>query len=135
MAKRKHSQDQFPKKGPRQVDVRPFLVNAKDERERATLYANHAQLSITPNEIIVDLFVLAPIPGQAEKPEATLVQRVVIPHGLAKGLATALANLVAGYERETGKLIPFNRTPDPDDVIEIWEQKSDVSDNEQLDNV
>lgn len=134
MAKRKHHPEQIGAHT-RQVDIKSFLANSSDKRSEIALYANHAQLAVTANDMIMDLYILGPTPGYPDRPEATLVQRVVIPHALAKGLATALANLVAAYERGTGNILPLNRTPDADDTIEIWEQKADDRDSQQLDNV
>lgn len=126
MAKRKFATPELNQR----VELRPLLEKAQDRRETSIAYANHAQFSVNINEIFIDLYQLGPRPGDPSKIEVVLTQRVVIPVSLGKGFATGLANLIAGLERETGKLVPNNREPDPDDTIVIWEEKSDDNDSE-----
>jgi hypothetical protein len=124
MAKKRHQPNLLPAgPGVRHVSTAPIIEKAKDIRELPVIYANHAQFSVNPNEIFIDLYRLEPEPGEAGNIQAFLLQRVVIPLGLAKGFATGLANIVAGVEKALGIVVPLNREPDPEDTIKIWDQE------------
>jgi hypothetical protein len=123
MAKRNHPQQQRPSEQVQALNTRTLILNAKDDRPAPTVYANHAQFSMGENELYLDFYRIEPEPADPRNVQAFLVQRVAIPHGLAKGLATAVANLVAGFENALGIAIPLNRTPDPNDLIKIWDEQ------------
>lgn len=89
--------------------------------EPETIFANHAQFSINLNEIYIDFYRLEPNRKDPTVPHPIFVKRIVIPNSLGKGFATGMANLVAHYEKETGKILPNQRTGFPDDTISIWE--------------
>jgi hypothetical protein len=124
MAKRRHPFNP-PPSGPnvRHISTAPIIEKAKDLREFPVVYANHAQFSVNPNEIFIDLYRLEPEPSDTSNVQAFLIQRVVIPLGLAKGFATGLANAVAVLEKTLGIKLPLHRTPDPDDTIKIWDKE------------
>lgn len=84
-------------------------------------YINHAQFTMTTYEFIMELYKLTPITTNVPpKVEAELIQRVFIPHTLAKGFVTAMANVIDSYEREHNVTLQNNRNPSPDDTLEIW---------------
>lgn len=91
------------------------------EPENQSLYANHAQFSMTTHEIIIDLFKISPVPGSnPQHVKSEYLQRIFIPHSLGKGFATALANIIDSYERDNNVQVQNNRTPPKEDTIVIW---------------
>jgi hypothetical protein len=120
MAKRNH----LPHEQPREyVDLNSVIKAAKNQEDAPRLYANHATFSITMNEIHIDLYRIEPNEADSRKIKAVMLQRLIIPIGLAKGFATALANLIAGYEKITGLKIPNNRTRDESDAFVLWDDQ------------
>ena len=103
----------------KQVDINQIV--AKDTlAEGASPYSNFAQVSISNFELIIDFYQLQPTPGRNPPVSAVQVHRVLIPLSLGKGLATAMANVIASYEAENNVVIPNGREPDPTDKIKIW---------------
>lgn len=84
-----------------------------------SVYSNHVQITITARELIMDFYLLEPVPGQ-EDPSSTRVQRVFIPLVQAKGLASAIANIIPKYEQAMGIALPNLRNPDEEDVLDLW---------------
>jgi hypothetical protein len=76
---------------------------------------------VNPNEIFIDFYHLQPTPGDPSNVQGLFIERVVLPIGLGKGFTTGLANLIAGYEKALGVVVPNNREPEPSDTIKIWE--------------
>lgn len=106
------------------VSLLPISVNP--------MYANHAQVTLTNNELVLDFYYLSPDPAiitgkthsRSKEAIALHVQRTVAPLSLAKGLATAIANVVAVFEAEKSTTIPTTRTRMPEDKITIWEDNT-----------
>lgn len=97
------------------------ILNTTIPTDRPEIYANHAQVVVTANEIIIDLFELSPmLKDKYQKITAIHMQRILLPLSLGKGFATAIANTIAAFEADNGFILPNNRTPDPDDKIVIW---------------
>lgn len=94
------------------------MSNAVDGSPGQNLYANHAQFVISDKEVLIDLYFVGF--SYNAKVEAVFLQRVVIPHTLAKGFATGLANAIASYESGQGVILPNQRQPLSDDKITIW---------------
>lgn len=105
------------------VSLLPALQKAKESDTAPRIYANHVRFSVNSNEIIIDLYRIESEFATAETPQAFLLQRVFIPHGLGKGFATALANAIARFEKAIGTNFPNNREPDPEDIINIWKEE------------
>lgn len=82
-------------------------------------YANHVQIAISTNELFLDLYLVNPHPASSEL-QAEAIQRIVLPSGIAKGLASAIVNAIAGFEEETKINLPLQREPDPNDRITLW---------------
>ena len=107
-------------------EVKPIQVNTADlvakavDKSGNAVYANHAQFSIGPNEINIDLFLLGSSPTESSVPQAIFVKRIIIPLTLVKGFVSGLANLILRFENDTDTKIPNTREPQPDDVMEIW---------------
>ena len=125
MAKNKHHQ--VPQLQSRRVvrgsDLEALIASAKDERETPATYSNHVQLLINQNEIFIDFYRIEPSSTDSPKPNVILAQRTIVPLGIAKGFATAMANLVDGLEKELGIVLPNNRKNVPTDTIKIWEDQ------------
>jgi hypothetical protein len=102
-----------------EVSTVELIANATAKSDVA-LYANHAQFSIGQNEFFIDLYLLAPSPADSVKAQATFIKRIILPFGLVKGFVSALANLIARFERDTNQAIPNNRARSSDDILDIW---------------
>jgi len=96
-------------------------VIAQVKRDQPPVYANHAQISMTNNEIFLDFFRIDPLVEGGVSVEAVHVNRVIIPHSLGKGFATAIANVIAQYEEDHGTKVPNFRVPEGSEKIKIWE--------------
>lgn len=103
---------------PKDISVADLLSKAGKTFDRDS-YSNHIQVVITANELFIDFFYISPVVGKST-PTMDHVQRIIIPVSLAKGLTTALANVVASHETEHDTILPNSREPDPDDKITIW---------------
>lgn len=100
------------------ITVADLLSKAGKTFDRDS-YSNHIQVAITANELFIDFYYISPAAGKST-PTMDHVQRIVIPVSIAKGLATALANVVVSYEAEHDTTLPNSREPDPEDKITIW---------------
>lgn len=97
-----------------------IAANQVKTSDTPDIYANHIQVAISNNEMFLDFFYVKPSLEDATKPVITHVQRTVSPVAMAKGLASALANVIAKYEEDHNLTLPSSREPDPDDKVKIW---------------
>ena len=101
---------------PKEIHVNELIDKANKTYER-DVYANHVQVALTQNELFVDFYYVTPL---GNKPELQHVQRMVLPVSLAKGMASAIANVVALFEEDHNQTLANSREPDPEDKINIW---------------
>ena len=78
------------------------------------LYFNHAQVTLSSNELTIDFFYISPkidslISGQEKEATVNHIQRFIAPVSMAKGLANAIANVVANYEADNDIVLPTTR--------------------------
>lgn len=85
-------------------------------------YSNHVKIGITSNEIILDFYLLTFKSEEGLKPTAIPIQRINLPIGLGKGLATAIANVIATFEADNMTTINNQREAQPEDKIVIWNE-------------
>jgi hypothetical protein len=116
----KRSKSGFSQPDPRveTINIGQLIAKAVDRSPGKFLYANHAQFVVSDKEVSIDLFFVGL--SHASEVEAVFLQRIVIPHALAKGFATGLANAIASFEAGQGVILPNQRQPFPDDKITIW---------------
>lgn len=95
-------------------------------------YANHVQVSITNSELILDFFFISPELNPLQSTRSGLkqgklvhVQRTIVPLSLSKGIASAIANVVAEYEKNQKIVLVNSREAQPDDLIKIWDNQVD----------
>src|SRR4030067_1929474 len=100
MAKRNKSKSVQLEQGTQTVNLVELIENAVDRSSGQYLYANHAQFTVTDKEVNLDFYFVGVSPTATI--EASFTQRIVIPHALAKGFATGLANAIASYEAGQG---------------------------------
>jgi hypothetical protein len=84
------------------------------------IYANHAQFTITVNEIIIDLYKIFPDHKSKIGVSSERLQRVFIPHSLGKGFVEGLANAIQNYQDDTGNQLVNNREKTENDKIKVW---------------
>lgn len=96
------------------------LVTKAEPTGNPDLYANHAQVSITANELFLDFYYISPKLSEPTKPVAKLIQRVVVPIGLGKGFTSAIANVIANFEAANNITLPLSREPQEEDRINLW---------------
>ncbi len=87
------------------------------------LYANHVRFQANANEFLMDLYNVAPLPGKDNRISLKLLQRVAVPHHLAKGFVTAFANVIAFWEEADGITLLNQREIHETDRIVIWENE------------
>ncbi len=103
-----------------EVQIAPALSKAGPP-QNPPIYVNHALFTMTTHEVIIDLYKLSPVPNSnPPKAEAEYVQRIYLPHSLAKGFVTGLANVIGSYEKDNNQQIINNRNPSEDDNVVIW---------------
>jgi hypothetical protein len=95
-----------------------LVAKTSDSEGQRETYSNHAQVSITNSEILLDFYYVKQ--NQKGALQTVRVQRMILPHSLGKGLTNALANIIAIYEEENGVALPSSRPKQPEDKIEIW---------------
>lgn len=108
-----------PKKEPGQILVADLLAKA-EKTFSGDIYVNHIQVSLTDHELFIDFYYTSPQVSKTSPVKMQHVGRMIAPVALAKGLATALANMVANYEADNNVNLPNSRIPDPSDKITIW---------------
>jgi hypothetical protein len=104
-----------------EISINEVITKAQKREGEQDIYANHAQVAITNNEIFIDFYYVAPDIGKVISAKATHVQRMIIPLSLGKGLASAIANTVATFEAENSTSLPNYRGIQEGDKIKIWE--------------
>jgi len=113
---------------PRTKEKLPLISSLETEKG---FYSNHIQVSLTNTEMIIDFFIVGPelalpSPGaysHTQKGKFIHVHRAIAPLPLAKGLASAIANVVAEYEADHQETLSNSRLPLPEDKITIWPKK------------
>lgn len=103
------------------ISLRELLESATVPSEIPQTHSNHAQILLQGDELYIDFYVVSPTPSGNNAPSAHLAHRIVLPASQAKGLATAIANVVAIAEKNSGTQLPNRRGADPEDIIKIWE--------------
>ena len=59
-------------------------------------------MSVSVNDMIIDLFQVLPEIGDYERTKAVHVQRLIVPLNMAKGFAAAIMEAAASLERSIG---------------------------------
>lgn len=88
-----------------------IIKNATSVQNGADIYCNHAQISLSINEMTIDLYLLLSKIGSSDEVIATHIQRVIIPLNMAKGLAGAITEMINNFEKETGIKLIDSRFP------------------------
>ena len=102
----------------------PDIISTANVNLCGTVYSNHAQFVIINNELFLDFYFIEPSkPEYKDTPMATLVSRIAVPVGMAKGIATGLANAIDNHEKILKLTIPNQRGKQPGDGIEIWKEE------------
>lgn len=84
-------------------------------------YANHVQIGITANDVVLDFYRILPDTTSPKNISISLLQRTIIPLNMVKGLATALANSITQLEIDNNIKVPNLREPVKGEPIKIWE--------------
>lgn len=83
-----------------QYSTAELLQKAVQGQLGSDIYSNFAQITTTPNELILDFFSLTPIPGKQDTPKMVHVQRVILPLQITPGLTNALQSTWQGYQEK-----------------------------------
>lgn len=81
----------------REFKIEDLLGNVESTQQGPDIYSNYAQVTMTNNELIMDLFITGPIPGKREAVKITHIQRIVFPLPLADGLVQALQQTINSF--------------------------------------
>lgn len=82
----------------REFKIDDLLPKAISTQSGPDIYSNFAQVTMTNNELILDLYISGPIPGNPSAVKITHLQRVVFPHTVAQGLVDAIQTTVSSYQ-------------------------------------
>ena len=96
------------------------LIQHGEKSFTSDVYANHVQVVLTNNELFLDFYYISPQASEEIPVKAVYAGRIIAPVGMAKGIATALANVVANHEEKHGIVMPNSRKSDQEDKITIW---------------
>lgn len=97
------------------------IIKGANVYQCGTVYSNYAQFVISDTELFLDFYFLEPPkPEYVGKPIATLVARVAVPNSMAKGITTALANVIENHDQIKKVKLINQRGKHPTDTIEIW---------------
>ena len=97
------------------------LTQKAESSGHPDIYANHVMVVLTNTEFLIDFFKVSVLPGSSTELEAIHEQRIILPISGAKGLATAIANVIADHEEGQGVTLPNQREPREEDKITIWD--------------
>ena len=111
------TQNQNTEDQPRSILLKDILVNVENTENE--FYANHSQITLSTDEMILDFYKITPDPGR-DMPHTKHIARFTLPITHGKGLSTAIANVIASYEEQTGTTLPNRREKEHTDKIIIW---------------
>lgn len=103
--------------------IQELLGKTTDTPKNPDVYSNYVQFLITQNELFIDLYYISPTNAFNPTPRAEFTQRIVLPHSLAKGFVTAMANAIDVFEKDTETEIPNKREKVDTENIIIWPDK------------
>ena len=95
------------------------LLQKVESSQNPDIYSNHAEISFSGMDFIIDFYRLGRKVG-SEVVSATHIQRVYLPLNLAKGITSAIANLIGTYEKDANITLPNSRTQQEGDVFDLW---------------
>lgn len=101
-----------------QIDLFDLIKKAVSVQNGPDIYCNHAQIHVSINDMIIDLYLLSPEIGDQTQVKATHVQRVIIPLNMAKGLAGAILDSISRFEQDTHLVLPDTRSEIPPEPIQ-----------------
>lgn len=78
------------------------MAKADTSQTGPDLYSNHVQITSSLHDFALDFYRLAPSREHGQTVKATLLQRIFIPTSMAKGLASALSEIIKEFEDGTG---------------------------------
>jgi hypothetical protein len=84
------------------TSVENLVLDAKSIQAGADIYANYVRVTAAMHEFTLDFYRLAPALGRNRTPEIIHLQRVTVPANLAKGLVSAISEVIDHYENEFG---------------------------------
>jgi hypothetical protein len=106
-----------------------LIKKIKSDVEIKSTYSNHAQITVSANEMVIDFYTLEESIRHDGERMASHTQRVILPLSIGKGLASALANVVAAYEDATGTTLPNLRRKEEYDKITIWPETPELEED------
>lgn len=94
-----------------QFSTEELLRKAVQSQLGSDIYSNFAQVTMTQNEMLLDLFTLSPVPGKQETPKMVHIQRVIFPLHLAPGLISAIQSSWQAYQEKDMpiKIVQFDK--------------------------
>ena len=89
-----------------------LLNDATDIAGDNLIYINTTRFTVTPNEVFIDLYHIAPSAIDPATPSAKRMTRVVMPLASAKEFAEKLLEGVGRWEEATGINLPMKSPAD-----------------------
>jgi hypothetical protein len=118
MVKRKGNATQQAPAHTKLINIDDLVLKAESIQSGPDVYANHARLVMTINELIMDLYQISPTKNSPGTPEAVHIQRVIMPLSIAKGIKKAIDETIKGFEKEIG-ILPYHQTINSDQSKEV----------------
>lgn len=97
------------------------LPSADTSHTPPPAYSNHIRLSLTENELILDFYQILISRVQPGSIDLSLIHRLIVPSGNAKGLAEALVNVIVNTEQQQNIKLPLQRESQPGDRVQLWD--------------
>jgi len=94
------------------VNIEDVVSKSQSNQTGPDLYSNYVQVVMTTNEMLLDFYQIAPIPGKDVSLKSVHLQRVFIPLNLVKGLASAIQDTADMYEKDNGITLINSRKPE-----------------------
>lgn len=102
----------------KKVSIPDLIKNAEDTGALNPVYSNYVRFSTSQNELVMDFY--RNMPGKDESSSSALVQRIILPVGMAKSFTSAMVNLILNDEEKLNRVLENQREPQPADKVDIW---------------
>jgi len=87
-------------------DINRILTKAKSVQTGLDIYSNVQRVIGSPNEIIIDFYSVMPDLSKLEAPQATHLQRIILPLATAVDLSNIIATTIANIAAIPGLTEP-----------------------------
>lgn len=102
------------------VSIADLLKSAVKLPPAQAVYSNYAYMSIQGAELYIDFYTIEPKTEDANDLFMVQKARIIIPLGIAKGLVSAIANIILTHQRDYHVELPDARGHIDADLVDTW---------------